>query len=104
MDKIIVYKVCVKELCLGMRIENVYIWSYMFTDREKALQFAYSEALDYNENIMDEKEKQTLTYNPNGTYCWPSDQYPCWNDYIIYMETSVIDLTSDIINISEFST
>jgi hypothetical protein len=102
MDNINVYKVSIIKLDIGCRIESFHIKSCMFQKKESALAFAYSEAKKYHDEYYIYDKDKKLIYNEKGIYFWPHNGYS-WNEFEIYIESDVVNLSDDVMNVSEFS-
>jgi hypothetical protein len=117
-----VYKVICQKIHSGMRIEGFNANCYIFTDKKKALQFAYNDAKEYadanpdtrsdarsdarsdtkstNSDSDSESESDSepeFKFNKEGSYTFECTSGYDWPDYQVYIEKDNLDLKADII-------
>ena len=101
------YNVKIAEFSTGTRIEGYSNYYYMFTDKEKALKFAYEKAVENSKRWYKTQQsqiKETVVFDPNGEYYEDGGGgYEDWPDYISTIEEIRLDLNSDMIGEVKFS-
>jgi hypothetical protein len=92
-----VYKVTYIRTLYANNIYGFEIKCDIFTDKKKALQFAYNKAKEYYEDIG-----ESIDFDPDGSYSYEVDYINC-NALEIYMEYDKIINSSDIILTTDIS-
>ena len=85
---------------IGMRIEGYKNRCYIFTDKKKALDFAYNKACTYHKVLyvdrLDESDYVKAVYNNSGAYAVNDDHYS-WALYSVHIEQNKLNFDNDII-------
>ncbi len=97
-DLINIYKVNVTQLWCGIRIEGYHHSSYIFSDRQAALAYAYDLAKVWKKENHDED----IEYNEAGSYVYPDISYEEWNEYSVEVVNSILNFNNSILDTTSF--
>lgn len=100
-QNIIIYQVTTTDFGVSKgRIDYYNIKSYMFLDKQKALEYAFQLAQIHQKSRVGVEKYAMVAFNEEGEYRWIKDPY--WPEFEINVQESVLNFDQDIINTMEF--
>lgn len=97
-----IYKVKITKQYIDMRMEDYDCTCYIFTNKDKALEFSYNKALEYYKKNC-EDDDYVVKFRESGQYKKYNEDYTYFVDFLSEVEESTLDFNNDIISVTEFN-